>query len=331
MADSPDATPLGRVVTLGAHVLDVLALPVESLPDEDAAVVIDQVRMTVAGTAGAVAVDLARLGAEVTTIGAVGLDGPGAFLLSLLEDEHVASSVVQRPGLSTAVSVIPVSASGAHATWHARGAINTLTIDDIDLDLIDSADVLHVGGPDALGRFAGDPLIGVLRRARAAGTITTMDLLGPARDVTLDRLRPVLGLIDHAMPNRAQVAGLTGHSAPAAGAAALRELGIGTVHVTLGGDGSLVCDESGATKVPAVVVDVVDTTGSGDGYSAGVIAGMLLGWTPVQSACLGAAVGGLIASGLGSEAGLTDPARAISLARAHARHTGIELPELPAL
>ncbi len=283
--------------------------------------------MTVAGAAGAVAVDLARLGAEVTTIGAVGLDGPGTLLLSLLEHERVGSSVVQRRGLSTAVSVIPVSASGAHATWHARGAINTLAIDDIDLDLIESADVLHVGGPDALGRFAGDPLLGVLRRARAAGTITTMDLLGPARDVTLERLRPILNLIDHAMPNRAQVAGLTGHSAPAAGAAALRELGIGTVHVTLGGDGSLVCDESGATHVPAVAVDVVDTTGSGDGYSAGVIAGTLLGWTPVQSACLGVAVGGLVASGLGSDAGLRDPAQAVALARTHARRAGIELPE----
>lgn len=318
---------LGRAVTLGAHVLDVLVLPVRSLPDDDSAVVVDQVRMTVAGAAGAVAVDLARLGAEVTTIGAVGLDGPGTLLLSLLEHERVGSSVVQRRGLSTAVSVIPVSASGAHATWHARGAINTLAIDDIDLDLIESADVLHVGGPDALGRFAGDPLLGVLRRARAAGTITTMDLLGPARDVTLERLRPILNLIDHAMPNRAQVAGLTGHSAPAAGAAALRELGIGTVHVTLGGDGSLVCDESGATHVPAVAVDVVDTTGSGDGYSAGVIAGTLLGWTPVQSACLGVAVGGLVASGLGSDAGLRDPAQAVALARTHARRAGIELPE----
>lgn len=325
MADALDTRPLGRVVTLGAHVLDVLARPVERIPREDSAVVVDEVRMTVAGTAGAVAVDLARLGAQVTTIGAVGLDGPGNLLLSLLEDERVGSSVVQRPGLTTAVSVIPVSTSGGHATWHARGAINTLTIDDVDLDLIRSADVLHVGGPDALGRFAGEPLTGVLRQARAAGTITTMDLLGPAREVTLERLRPILTLIDYAMPNGSQVAGLTGETDPVAGAAVLRALGIDTVHVTLGGDGSVVCDDSGATHVPAVAVDVVDTTGSGDGYSAGVIAATLLRWTSVQSACLGAAVGALVASGLGSDAGLTNLAQAVSLARAHARSARIEV------
>jgi sugar/nucleoside kinase (ribokinase family) len=76
---------IGRVASLGACVLDVLGRPVAEIPPGDSSVLVEEIRLTVAGTAGAVAVDLARLGAEVSAIAAVGTDAAGDLLISLME------------------------------------------------------------------------------------------------------------------------------------------------------------------------------------------------------------------------------------------------------
>ena len=62
----------------------------------------------------------------------------------------------------------------------------------------------------------------------------------------------------------------------------------------------------GATGVPAREVNVVDTTGCGDAFSAGLIMGVLQGRDVVGAAELGVVAGALAATGLGSDAGLTD-------------------------
>ena len=76
--------------------------------------------------------------------------------------------------------------------------------------------------------------------------------------------------------------------------------------MTLGADGCLVTRRDGGLQhLPAIGVDVVDTTGCGDGFNAGLIAGLLLGCDRIDAAWLGVACGSLVATGLGSDAGIT--------------------------
>ena len=57
-------------------------------------------------------------------------------------------------------------------------------------------------------------------------------------------------------------------------------------------------------RIPAISVPAVDTTGCGDGFNAGMLTGLLLGCDRADAAWLGVACGSLVATGLGSDAGI---------------------------
>ena len=108
---------------------------------------------------------------------------------------------------------------------------------------------------------------------------------------------------DYLLPNDEQVLGLTGASSVEDAAAALLERGVGCVAATCGASGALVATSDGATTVPAFEVDVVDTTGCGDAFTAGFLTGVLSGRTPAEAAVLGNATAAQVAQGLGTDHG----------------------------
>ena len=65
----------------------------------------------------------------------------------------------------------------------------------------------------------------------------------------------------------------------------------------------MIVTADGAERVPALDIEVVDTTGCGDAYSAGFIRGLSLGREPEAAARLATACAALVAQGLGSDAG----------------------------
>ena len=63
-------------------------------------------------------------------------------------------------------------------------------------------------------------------------------------------------------------------------------------------------------------VEVVDTTGCGDGFDAGFVTGLLLGCAPADAAWLAVACGSLVATGLGSDAGIESLPQVLDFLRA---------------
>jgi len=133
-------------------------------------------------------------------------------------------------------------------------------------------------------------------------------VLHPGRPQDLERLAPLLAITDWFMPNEDQILVLTGRQEPADAIKDVLALGTAAVAVTCGADGCLVAwPGSGApVKLPALPVGVVDTTGCGDGFTAGLLAGLLAGASAEDAAWLGLACGALVATGLGSDAGIED-------------------------
>jgi len=290
------------VVALGVHVLDVLVRPVEAIPEGQGGQLVEQIRATAAGTAGGTALTLAKLGARTRSAGAIGADPLGDLLVELLQRSGVETDLLlRREEVQTSASVLPIRPNGERPAFHVIGANATYGADDAPLDAIAGADALHLGAPEFMG---GEQAARVLEHARTNGTRTSADVLAGGDPGLLEWIAPALPHLDVLLPNDEQVLGFTGEDSLEAGCRALIARGVGMVAATCGADGAIVVDGDGEpTRVPAFDVDVVDTTGCGDAFSAGFVVGLGLGRSPRDAAVLGCASAALVAGGLGSDHG----------------------------
>lgn len=299
--------PSRKAVTIGIHIVDILGRPVSGIPDGQGIALLDEIRMTVAGTAAGTAIDMARLGLNVATIGAVGDDELGRWLTHKMEVEGVdvaGLSIVD--SAPTSATMLPIRPNGERPALHVKGANARLSLDHMDWDLIESADYVHFGGTCLLDALDGEPTAEILRRAQEAGAITSLDMLGMP-DADIDRLfGPVLPYLDYFLPNEDDILLVSGQKNQTDALAWLRDHGVGATVVSLGADGaSFVPADGTEIRVPAYDVDVVDTTGCGDAFSAGFVVGLAEGLEPAEAMEIGVASGSLVATGLGSDAGIT--------------------------
>jgi sugar/nucleoside kinase (ribokinase family) len=290
-----------KIATVGVHVLDTHVIGIESIPPGSDGQLVETIRFSPAGTAGGTAVVLSRLGAEVHSFGALGEDPIATTLLAMLEREGVdVSGLVRKADQQTSASVIPVRPNGDRPAWHCIGANGAFTLDDLDLSALDGITHLHLGGPEFLGGEAAGKL---LAHARSLGATTSLDILAPGDPDMLAWIADALPHADYLLPNDEQVLGFTGASSLVEGAAALVEKGVGCVAVTRGAKGALVVTAEDRIAVPAYDIEVVDTTGCGDAFSAGFLRGLALGHDLREAADLGGATAAQVAQGLGTDAG----------------------------
>jgi sugar/nucleoside kinase (ribokinase family) len=293
-------------------VLDVLVRPVEAIPEGQGGALVEEIRIGPAGSAGGTAVTLAKLGATVRSAGAIGTDPVGDMLGTLLERHGVDTTLlVRREGVQTSASVLPIRPNGERPAFHVVGANATYGPDDASSDAIAAATHLHLGGPEFMG---GEAAARILTGAREHGVVTSADILAAGEPGLLEWIAPALPQLDYLLPNEEQVVGFTGAQDVIEGCRVLVERGVGCVAASCGSNGAVIVDAEAAEPVPAFAVDVVDTTGCGDAFSAGFLRGLALGRSRHDAAVLGSAAAALVAQGLGSDHGDFDLAAADAFA-----------------
>jgi sugar/nucleoside kinase (ribokinase family) len=295
-----------KAIALGVHVVDVLARPVEEIPAGQGGALVEEIRVTAAGSAGGTALVLAKLGAEVSSAGAIGSDALGDVLVKLLSDGGVDPSLlVRREDVQTSASVLPIRPNGGRPALHVVGANATYGPDDAPWGAIRSATHFHLGAPEFMG---GEAAARILSFAREHGVVTSADILAPGEQAAqiVDWIGPAFEHLDYLLPNDEQVLALSGKDELEAGAHALLDRGVGCVAATAGAEGAVVVSAEGVERVPAFDVEVVDTTGCGDAFSAGFLRGRSLERSLRDSAVLGCAAASLVAGGLGTDHGVFD-------------------------
>ncbi|MFF3190620.1 ribokinase [Streptomyces misionensis] len=226
------------------------------------------------------AVAAAQLGARTALLARVGDDGHGRLLLDSLRSAGVDPAGVLAGGAPTGVALITVDPSGDNSIVVSPGANARLT----------PADVRAAEGLLRASRVVSAQLeipletVEEVVRALPSGTRFVLNP-SPPRPLPAEVLAACDPLIVNEHEARVLLGGAGAGEEPEDWARGLLALGPRSVVVTLGAEGALVHDGSGATRVASVKVDAVDTTGAGDAFTAA------LAWRLGTSASLAEAAG----------------------------------------
>ncbi len=267
---------------------------------------------TAAGGKGAnQAVAAARLGAQVSMVGRVGDDAYGqAQLANLIADGLDTTFVKVDPETHTGIALITVDDAGENSIVVSSGANWQMSAADVD-----DAEVAIAGADMLLLQLETRPEV-VARAVELAARHAVPVVLNPAPARPLPP--ELLAQVTYLIPNESETALLSGQpvtersagcsrrSLDLARAAVhtLRQMGIGTVVLTLGGRGAFLITEGQEEHVPAFPVEVVDTTAAGDAFVAGFAVAAASGQSLWEAVRFAAAAGALATTKLGAQPSL---------------------------
>lgn len=295
------------VISLGIFVVDVIGRAIDRYPEKGGLVVFDELEMHSGGCANNTAIGLAKLGIDVGAVGRIGTDKFGDFVLQTLNDNHVDTrGVVRDAETNTSVTFVTVASDGERSFLHYIGSNGIFSEADVDFDLIRASKILHVAGSFVMPNLDGEPTAHILRTAREAGVVTSLDTVWDTSGNWLKTLKPCLPHVDVFLPSIEEAKQLTGLDSPPDIARFLMDYGIQTVGLKMGDQGSYVRSGAEEFYVPAYEVDVVDTTGAGDAYVAGFLAGTVMGWDLKRTTELASAAGAACVTAIGTTAGIKD-------------------------
>jgi sugar/nucleoside kinase (ribokinase family) len=257
------------------------------------------------GCAANTATALAKLGVRVVVAGKVGNDIFGDFIIRDLQRKSVDISGISRSanhGTSKTV-ILPVIGKDRRYI-HTFGANADFAASDVDPRLSNRSGVFYLGGYLTLPSLRSSELCALLQLAHAGGARTVLDVVLPGDQTDgHPALADVLPHVDFFLPNDNEAGRLTGESDTQSQRQLLR-YGCDTVVITMGERGALLMNSRETIKMPAFVTQVVDPSGAGDAFAAGVIVGVLEKWEMARTLRFANAIGASACMALGCTAGV---------------------------
>lgn len=309
------------VVAIGNAIVDVVVQVEDAFLSENGVekgimTLIDQDRARDLYAAMPAATEISGGSAANTAAGAAAIGVKAGFLGKVRDDQlgrifahDVRALGVEYPGpitgeqnhAETSRSLILVSPDGERSMNTFLGASVELLADDIDTDLMGRADWLYLEGylfdtPEAKAAYAR-----AIRATKNGGGKASVTLSDPFcvdrhRD---DFRRLIRDEMDLLFANKAEVMSLYQTEDLTAAMDAVAQ-DLEAAAITLSDEGAVVVRGTQRTKVPARATTVVDTTGAGDLFAGGFLAGLAQGADDARAASMGCAAAGEIISHLGA-------------------------------
>jgi sugar/nucleoside kinase (ribokinase family) len=229
------------------------------------------------GSAGNTVAGVASLGGRAAYVGKVADDVLG----EVFRHDITAIGVHFRPthargGEGTGRCLVNVTDDGQRTMCTYLGAANALTSDDVDPQLIEAAEIIYLEGylfdpPAAREAFAKAAGIGRKAGRRVALTLSDAFVVERHRDALLGFIGQNADIV---FANEVEAMALF-QTQDFDDALKFLSSKVATAVVTRGAQGSVIVTEGKATAIEAApITQVVDTTGAGDQYAAGVLYGL---------------------------------------------------------
>jgi sugar/nucleoside kinase (ribokinase family) len=259
---------------------------------------VDEARLVIGGSGAIFACGAAKLGLRVAFAGVVGDDMFGRYMCEQLQARGVdTSAVAVLSERATGVTVV-LSGREDRAMLTFAGTTGDLRRAVIDADLLSRTRHIHVSSY-FLQRALVPELPDLFREARTGEATTSLDPNWDPSGSWDSGLMALIPEIDVFLPNEVEALSMARISTVDGAIARLRSSGAGTVVVKTAGQGSVGAQASDLIAVPALPTQVVDSTGAGDSFDAGFLAGFLGGEPLRRCLEIGNACGALSTRGIG--------------------------------
>jgi sugar/nucleoside kinase (ribokinase family) len=292
---------VGRILVVGDLVTDVVVTAAEEI-----AVGSDTAAAITIGGGGQAANTAAWLGygsCPVTLIAAVGDDPAGRERVAELVAAGVDCSVRAHSGIATG-SVVVLSSAAERTMITDRGA--SLHLDPADVTaavkIAPDAVHLHLSGYPLLHEGSRPGGLAALAAARERGLTTSVDAASaaPLRSLGAAAFLYLVRGVDLLLVNADEATALAGPGSPAEQGAVLAHTARNVV-VKLGPDGALWCGRDSVVRVASGTrVPMLDPTGAGDAFAAGLLAAWSGGAEPEAALAAGAALGAAAVAKIGA-------------------------------
>ncbi|MBS0361902.1 MAG: carbohydrate kinase family protein [Proteobacteria bacterium] len=293
------------LLCVGLTTLDVVARPIDRLPDKEETILIEGIEVVPAGTAAGAALVAGALGLDVGLAGAVGDDRNGRFVRLVLDETGVRTDWLQSlPEARTSTTVLAIDSNGRRPAFHALGASHRFEFSPPVFEAAAKARFVHYAGIGSRNLDRG-PGAELLAAAKAGGAVVTCDLISPGRHAA-EELARLLPHVDWLLPSATEALALSGAADLPAAAAHFQAQGAKACIIKNGADGVFLSLPDRRLTLPAHAITPVDTTSCGDAWCAGFITGLAKGFDPIEAARFATTTAALVAQGLGTLGKLTD-------------------------
>ena len=187
------------IYVTGNVVVDTLVRPADRLPEWGSTTCVDAIAMRLGGNASGAACAAAMMGVPARIAGMVGADAQGAYARARLEECGVDTTrLAVHPRQPTAATVGLIHSGGERLFFHVSGACGVFSPADISFErtAVEGCAFFHYGSVfclPAMRKHAAE----ILRRAREAGLIVSLDTDWDTEGQWAELIDPLCGLIDY--------------------------------------------------------------------------------------------------------------------------------------
>lgn len=270
---------MSDILCVGQMVVDILVRNVDEVDFQIDTKRVEQIMLRNGGDCMNTAIDLRQLGADVGFAGVLGKDMLGRFLYETLKKSGIdTGGIYFDEGSSTSSVVALINEKGERIFLYYGGSNDALTIDKVDPQVVRDAGIVHVGGTYQLPGFDGKGAGELFALAHQSGGFTSMDVTWDTSGRWLETIEPCLPWLDLFMPSINEAKEICGTNDEKEIAKFLKDKGVKNVIVKLGRRGCYVDAFGKRYYQSAYQTPVVDTTGAGDSFVAGVLYGLAKEW-----------------------------------------------------
>lgn len=283
--------------------------PVDKLPGPGHDAYVDKVAASLGGAVLNTAIVLDKLNHPTAMLSCLGEDIWARQIRDLLGGTGInLNHACVRPEHASGLVFIAVTPDGERTMFSQRGANIHFSPQDLDEAVFSRAGMLYLSGYSLLESPQKEASWRAIELAKQYKVPISLDSGFEPVFIDPDSVRKLIPDLAVCVTGSKEMEKLYSVTDPAEAARYLISQGVELAAIKLGKDGCYVADEAGTCFCPAFKMDVIDTTGAGDSFSAGLMYGWAHGFSLQASAVLASALGALATTVFGAGLGL--PGRA---------------------